>query len=169
MKGTDVGTAFHAALQHIDYRQCNDEASVNAQLERMEIQQLITKEQLKMVDSGKLARFFASEIGQKLRACDDVLREFKFSILDDGRNYDSKLNGEQILLQGVVDCALIENDGITVLDFKTDFVTSDTIDSRVEYYRPQVTAYADALSRIYELPVKHSLLYFFHLEQLKEL
>ena len=90
-----------------------------------------------------------------------MLREFKFSILDDGENFDPALYGEKILLQGVVDCALLEKDGITVVDFKTDRVTEDTLPERVRQYRPQVLAYAGALERIYGKPVKEALLYFF--------
>ena len=73
-----------------------------------------------------------------------------------------------MLLQGVVDCAILEADGITVLDFKTDFVTDDTVDARADYYRPQVMAYAEALSRIYEMPVKASYLYFFRMNRFVE-
>ena len=118
-----------------------------------------------MVDCGKFARFFATPIGQRLRQSGQVLREFKFSILDDGSHFAPELAGEQILLQGVVDCALLEADGITVIDFKTDYVTEETLGSTAEYYRPQVSAYADAMARIYDLPVKESLLYFFHMER----
>jgi ATP-dependent helicase/nuclease subunit A len=61
-----------------------------------------------------------------------------------------------------VDCALIEEDGITIVDFKTDHVTEETVPIRAEHYRPQVAAYADALGRIYQKPIKRTLLYFFH-------
>ena len=169
VKGSDVGTAFHAVLQHIRYASCADLDSIQQELARMESQKLITPQQCELVDAGKLARFFETQIGKRLRESKNVLREFKFSILDDGKNFDPALADEKILLQGVVDCALIEDDGITVLDFKPDYVTRDTIDSRTEYYRPQVTAYAEALERIYGLPVKESLLYYFHPEEFKKL
>ena len=94
-----------------------------------------------------------------------MLREFKFSILDDGENFDPQLQGEKILLQGVVDCALLVEDGITVVDFKTDKVTEATLPERTEHYRPQVLAYAEALHRIYELPIKQALLYYFHMDR----
>jgi ATP-dependent helicase/nuclease subunit A len=70
-----------------------------------------------------------------------------------------------VLLQGVVDCALLEDDGITILDFKTDFVTDDSLAELVERYTAQVQAYARAMSRIYGKPVKQKLLYFFHLDR----
>ncbi len=167
--GTDVGTAFHAALQHIRYDACSNADSISQELLRLESQQLITKEQRELVDADKLARFFATDMGKRLRESSNVLREFKFSILDNGANFDSTLTDEQILLQGVVDCAIIEDDGITVLDFKTDYVTDQTIDQRTEYYRPQVAAYADALTRIYGLPVMESLLYYFSMEEFRKL
>jgi ATP-dependent helicase/nuclease subunit A len=102
----------------------------------------------------------------KLRAATNVLREFKFSILDDGRSFDDGLDGEKILLQGVVDCAIMEDDGITVIDFKTDYVTEENLQQVISRYRGQVETYADALQRIYEQPVKVRYLYLFHLDRL---
>ena len=109
-----------------------------------------------------IAAFFQTEIGQRLRTATNVQREFKFSILDDGREYVPGLQGEQVLLQGVVDCALIEPDGITVLDFKSDRGSAKELDTLVDRYRLQVNTYAQALSRIFELPIKAKGLYFFH-------
>jgi len=110
-----------------------------------------------------ITKFFQTPIGCKLRMSKDVLREFKFSILDDAQQYGEGLEGEQVLLQGVVDCALLEPDGITVVDFKTDYVTPETIDTVTDRYRPQVETYADALSRIFQLPIKGKALYYFHI------
>ena len=83
--------------------------------------------------------------------------------------YGDGLEGEQILLQGVVDCALIEPDGITVVDFKTDYVTEDTVDTVAARYRNQVKIYAEALERIYERSVKKRYLWLFHLRKLVEI
>ena len=114
-----------------------------------------------MADSGKIAAFFDTEIGRKLRTGRPCLREFKFSILDDGSHYGDGL-------EGVVDCALLEKDGIVVLDFKTDHVTESTVAAAAERYRLQVQTYAEALSRIYEMPVKAKYLYFFQLGRFVE-
>ena len=84
---------------------------------------------------------------------------------NDGENYDPALAGEKILLQGVVDCAILEEDGITVLDFKTDYVTEQSLMGVTEKYKAQVYAYAQALSRIYQMPIKAAKLYFFHIDQ----
>ena len=83
-------------------------------------EKFLTQEQADLINCETLARFFATPIGQKLRNGTPYLREFKFSILEDAGAFGPELEGEQILLQGVVDCALLEPEGITVLDFKTD-------------------------------------------------
>ena len=92
-----------------------------------------------------------------------MVREFKFSLLVPAEDFADGLADEQILLQGVVDCAWIENDGITIIDFKTDFVTEETLPRKQLQYAAQVSAYAKAMERIYQKPVKQRLLYFFHL------
>jgi len=82
---------------------------------------------------------------------------------------DPSLTGEKVLLQGVVDCAMIEDDGIIIIDFKTDRVDRQTVTQVVENYRPQVETYASAMEKIYELSVKEKYLYFFHLGKLVKL
>ena len=163
-KATEYGNAVHAVMQHIDYVFCTDVASVNEQITHLVQQGFISAEQASMVNSRAIAAFFATDIGKRLQK-GNVVREFKFSILDDAGLQDRALAGEKVLLQGVVDCALLEEDGITIIDFKTDHVTADTLAQRVQHYTPQVEAYAKAMQRIYEKPIKQRLLYFFNLGQ----
>ncbi len=160
------GNLIHLVMQHIRYEDCDQTQTVRAEIARMLKMQLITQAQAQMLDCEKISRFFATDLGQKLQASQNVIREFKFSILDEGSRYVDGMVSEQVLLQGVVDCALIEQDGITVIDFKTDFVTEETVAERADQYRSQVTAYASALSRIYGKKIKEVWLYFFHIDRL---
>ena len=159
------GNAMHSAMQHICYARCFSTEAVREEIDRMQQRGLLTQEQAQMVNPVHIANFFRSEIGALLRNGVDHVREFKFSILDDGRQYGDNLDGEQVLLQGVVDCAILEKDGITILDFKTDRVNEDNFESVLSRYRPQVEAYAQAMGRIYDLPVKGSYLYFFRMNR----
>ena len=84
--------------------------------------------------------------------------------MDSGAFYPGT-EGEKVLFQGVVDCAILEPDGITVIDFKTDRVTEITLMDVSERYRLQVEAYALALARIFQMPVKAKYLYFFHISK----
>ncbi len=167
-QGRERGVALHKAMQYIRYEACTDTGAVEKEIERLVTERFLTAQQGQMVDCAKIASFFATGLGKRLREGKNVLREFKFSILDRGEAYGSELAGEQILLQGVVDCALMDEDGICVIDFKTDRVSEQTLSTAAEGYRPQVEAYAQALTRIFEKPVKKSCLYFFHLERFVE-
>lgn len=161
LTGTAYGNAIHTIMQYISFASCGDITAVQADIGRMVTEQLISPEIAAAVDSEMLLRFFQTPIGQKLQTSEHVLREFKFSLLDDASKYYIGAAGECVLLQGVVDCAIIEEDGITVLDFKTDRVTADTLSMTADKYRAQVKAYAHALQRIYQIPVKSAKLYFF--------
>ena len=166
--GKAYGSAMHAALQYLRYEACGSEDDVRQEIARLVEENYLTGEQGQVVDCRKIARFYQTDVGVKLRTGTPYLREFKFSILDDGRHYGEGLEGEQVLLQGGVDCALLEDDGITIVDFKTDRVTEDTVASIAGRYRLQVETYAEALSRIYEKPIKRRSLYFFALGRFVE-
>ena len=164
-QGVEYGSVMHAVMQHICYEACEDIEGVRREVMRLVQNRLISEEQADMVACDQIVAFFTTKLGYLLRSSRDVLREFKFSILNDGSYYVPGMKGEKVLLQGVVDCALMEPDGITVIDFKTDYVTEETLPQVVERYRVQVMAYADALERIYRRPIKSALLYFFHINR----
>lgn len=166
IKGKARGNAVHTVLQHIDFTKCGSPTDICGEVHRMVADDRISSEQAELVDCEKLAAFFATDVGMKLRASTNTLREFKFSILDDAAKYYADAKGEQILFQGVVDCAILEDDGVTVLDFKTDYVTEETLQTVVNRYKGQVTSYADAISRIYQRPIKAALLYFFSVDRI---
>ena len=164
-KGMDYGVAMHTLMQYVRFDACGDRAGLEGEVKRLTGARVIPAELAHKLDRSAILAFFATELGQKIRT-GKYIREFKFSILEDAGAYGEGLAGEQILLQGVVDCALVEPDGITVVDFKTDFVTDATLDEVLARYRPQVDTYSRALERIYETKVKGTYLYFFHLKKL---
>ena len=163
--GRSYGNATHLVMQYISFDRCNNAVEVRCELDRLMREQRITPEQVNMVDCEKIVAFFATPIGEKLKQSQNILREYKFSVLEDASKFYPDAEGEQILFQGVVDCAIIEDDGITVLDFKTDYVTEETLENVAQKYRSQVVSYAGALSRIYGKPVKSAMLYFFALNR----
>ena len=156
------------AIGNSAFYNCGSLESVNGELDRLASAGLLTADQRRIVSAPQIAAFFASPMGVRLRGGTPYLREFKFSILDDGRNFKAELAGERVLLQGVVDCALLEEDGITVVDFKTDKVTKETVKTVAARYSEQVRTYAEALNRIYGKRVKAACLYFFKIGELVE-
>ena len=163
-QGKDYGNAMHAAMQYIHFDRCRTIQGVEKELDRLYLSGFLKEDQRKVLVPRKIAEFFATDIGTKLLAGTPYVREFKFSILA-----DSHLAGEKVLVQGVVDCALLEEDGITVIDFKTDRVTAETAPEAAARYKPQVDTYVEAMGRIYGKPVKAAYLYFFSIKDFVKL
>lgn len=164
ISGVVYGTAMHAVMQFIRFEKCNSISGVQQEIQRITDEGYISPEYAACILPEQIAAFFATELGGKLMSGNQqVLREFKFSLLVEEDAVSGFDNGDKVLLQGVIDAALIEADGITIIDFKSDRVTCDTLPIAVMKYSQQVKTYAKALSRIYQLPIKSSYLYFFNL------
>ncbi len=161
LSATQRGTAIHLAMQYLRYEACTSEQGVKQELVRLVQERFLTEEQAQAVPPRKILRFFQSDLGQHVLHAEKVVREFKFSILEDGAAYDSKLAGEMLLLQGVTDCCIIDGGMLTILDFKSDHIAPGEEAVRAEHYRGQIEAYCRALSRIFGLPIKERILYFF--------
>ncbi len=161
LSATERGTAIHLAMQYLSYAACDSLTGVQGELRRLVEQRFLTLEQAEAVPPLKLLRFFQSELGQRVLAAKKLVREFKFSVLEDAGQYDAELTGEQLLLQGVTDCCVMEEDGLLILDFKSDRIKQGEEAERAEHYRGQMDAYSRALSRIFDLSVKERILYFF--------
>ncbi len=159
LTGAERGTATHLVMQHLAVEVDTDVGAVG---EDLAARRFLTGEQAVAVDQAAVRRFLASPLASELRKADRVEREFRFSLLMPGEKYFPELDGgEEVLLQGVVDLFAVRDGGVTVVDFKTDYVTEDTLPEKIAHYRPQLEAYSAALERILELPVKHRILYFF--------
>ena len=65
-----------------------------------------------------------------------------------------------MVVQGVVDLAVIQSEEITLLDFKTDHASGAQLKTTAKLYAPQLQLYAQALSLIYRRPVSACWLYF---------
>ena len=156
-------------MQYLDFASVDSLEAIRAQLQRMVENDYLTAAQAEAVDPEKLLQVFRGLLGDLIRGADRVLREFKFSVLTEAKLWYPEAEGERLLLQGVTDCCLFCDGGITVVDFKTDSVSPGSEAKAGEKYRPQLEAYAAALSRIFELPVRKMILYFFATDTMTEL
>lgn len=150
------GTATHLVMQYLPL-----DGDVLETIRDLVARRLLTAEQACSVDMNAVRRFLGSPLAEVLRAAERIEREYRFSVLVNACDYFEAVNpSDQVLLQGVVDLFAETEDGIIVVDFKTDFVTDHTIEEKSEYYRPQVEAYSTALEQILEKKVVRRVLYF---------
>lgn len=156
------GTAAHTFLQYADLSRVGSATELRQEALRLTAAGRLTQQEADVLQFSSLEKFFASPLGQRLRAAEAPRREFRFLLLAKAEEYFPTADGEELLLQGVVDCCFVENGGITVLDYKTDRVTAEQVPLRAARYRGQLQTYAKALERIFRLPVKHCILWFLH-------
>ena len=161
LSAAERGTAMHLVMQYLDLNTAADEDDVRAQVAALAQRRLLTAEQAASLDIPALVRFLSSPLAERIRRARQVWREYRFALLVDGGIYDPAAAGEEMLLQGVADCVFETENGLVVVDFKTDHVTGPALAQRAETYRPQLAAYAAALEKILEKPVTERILYFF--------
>ena len=151
-------------LQQIDFAKTDSVPKIRQELDRLEKQRFLTREEADAVDPEQIRAFFASELGLRIRRAEKVWREFRFSLMTDARDLfpTEQIPAEdKILLQGVVDCFFQEDNTLVLVDYKTDRIRDEeALRVRSEHYRIQLETYANALERIFGLPVKEKQLYF---------
>lgn len=152
------GTATHLALQFLNFH----DLDAKQQVSDMTAAGKLTEEQAGAVDIKALEGFLNSSLADEIRKAEQVLREYRFTLLVSAQEYaPAAPKDDFILLQGVADCCFYSPDGLTIVDFKTDHVYHyDDINTRAEHYRPQLNAYSLALSRVLQRPVHRKILYF---------
>ncbi len=63
-------------------------------------------------------------------------------------------------VRGIIDFLFEEEDGWVIVDFKTDSVTEEKLQTFIDYYRPQVQVYASELEQTFGFKIKEAGLYF---------
>lgn len=159
----EYGIMLHTVMQHIDLTGDLSPASVKEQALALEMRQLLPPGQAAQVEPALVSGFFTSSLGQRLLKAKEVWRELPFSLLLPAEKFYPDLTGcgEQIFVQGIIDCLFAEDDGLVLLDYKTDAVTSEA--ELAAKYVAQLSMYAVAIERILGRPVKEQYIYAFRL------
>jgi ATP-dependent helicase/nuclease subunit A len=167
LSASDIGSAHHAFLQRVDLGRVGSLIELRGEAERFVNESWLTRDEATALDGEALLRFWQSPLGRALVAAPgNVRRELpftaRFSIaqLRDLGLTRSDAAGEFVIVQGVVDLAVVDDEGIDVLDFKTDRVTPATVPEKAREYAPQLKLYAAALHAIYGRPVRSASLHF---------
>jgi len=161
LSGREKGIATHLVLQTMDFAKGGSQEEIEAEVQRLCREGFISQREREAVDTKAIEQLFSSALGRRMRSCPRVMREFKFSLLCDAEEIYGQAPGEELLLQGVVDCCLEEDGELVVIDYKTDRVrTAEEIARRSALYRGQILSYARAMERIHSKRVKQCILYF---------
>ena len=161
-------------MQRLNYDRVSTVGEIKSQIEEMILDNSLTEKEASSVWYKKIYNFFNSELGKRLlKAYKEerlVSRELPFFTELSSIEYKPELDkdvyiDEKIRLQGIIDCFFEEEDGIVLLDYKTDYVEEGNEEEIIERYRSQLKYYKDALEKITEKKVKESYLYLFRIDK----
>lgn len=154
------GTATHKVMQFINF---TEKVDVDLEIERLEEWQFISSAEANAIDRDALKKFFESKMYKRILSSEKFEREKRFlteiKAVAIQTELPEHLGSETVMVQGAVDLCLIEHDGIVILDFKTDRVSS--VEELKNTYSEQLNIYALACEKIYSLPVKEKVIYSF--------
>jgi ATP-dependent helicase/nuclease subunit A len=160
LNAAERGSATHLAMQYLDFKHCA-EVGVSAELERLRTEGYLTEEQADSVRGAEIERLLHAPLGERIRS-HLLAREMKFSILlPADRCIVGAPHEERLMVQGVADCILREESGLTVIDYKTDRIAPNGGAARAERYLAQMRTYCMAVEELYGERPTSCLLYFF--------
>lgn len=164
VSGAQRGTALHKALQYITPAADQTTATLRREIDAFVRQGLLSREEAKLVYVPALAAFCQSDIGRRMAESPELHREYPFTVLLAGGDpLPETETGEQILIQGVIDCLFREDDAWILVDYKSDRLeTADAFRSR---YAVQLALYKRAVEQITHRPVEETYIYSLHLQQ----
>lgn len=164
VSGAQRGTALHKALQYITPAADQTTATLRREIDAFVRQGLLSREEAKLVYVPVLAAFCQSDIGRRMAESPELHREYPFTVLLAGGDpLPETETGEQILIQGVIDCLFREDDAWILVDYKSDRLEmADAFRSR---YAVQLALYKRAVEQITHRPVEETYIYSLHLQQ----
>lgn len=166
----DIGTYTHLVMEKLDFSAECDENSVNAQIDSMIERGFITENQASYVNRQNIAKLFSTELGKKMKLnYKSLKREYSFKILIDASDINSDApKGDKTVVQGMIDvCFEDDNNGIIIVDYKTDKV-SGNVDDIARRYKPQLDYYARALEISFGKKVSKKYLFLLDCGQVVE-
>ncbi|ECP1912732.1 helicase-exonuclease AddAB subunit AddA [Listeria monocytogenes] len=169
LSATEIGTAMHTLMQAVslDYKPTKED--LEQLLRTMREKDILTDAQIKAINIKQILDFFESPLGETmLQKKDLVKREVPFSyLLPVSELYENIDIDERVLIQGVVDSMIEEEETITLIDYKTDKIEGRYADWNAaekvmkERYHIQIKLYAEAIQAISGKKVAAAYLYFF--------
>ena len=152
--GAKIGDSFHHALALFDY---------NKGLEQLPA--ILGEEELSLLNKEQFQTFLSSSLGECFKKAFQEKRLFRemhfMRALPFRALFPDRKEEDEVLLQGIIDAFIVEDDGIILVDYKTDRVREG--EELRERYRKQIMLYSDALEAILGKRVKRRVLYSFYL------
>lgn len=163
----DIGIAYHRIMEFLDFTKVlsdhkSDREYIKERADYLASHNALDADAYRAVDLEKIAAFFESDIGRRAAEAagrGSLKKEKPFTLR-------TERNGQEMLVQGVVDCCFEEDGGMVLIDYKSVFVKpgrrhEEELERVRREYRVQIELYSEALGKGTGEEVKEAYLYLF--------
>ena len=165
LTGAERGTAIHTFFQYCDFD--NAKKAPESEIVHMTEMGYINQAQADSINIKNVAAFFDSELYLRMISAKNVWREKKFMVavaqLEIENELMELLKKSDGMIKGIVDLMFEEEDGIVIVDYKSDHGVS--AERLAERYNVQLRLYKSAIELTAKKRVKEAFLYSFELRK----
>ncbi len=159
--GSERGTAYHRVFELLDYEKELTYKGIEAQIKGFVEGGFLEEEAASQIYIKDILAFAQSPVGQRMGEASragKLYREQPFTILVPASSVRAEYPAdEEILIQGIIDAYFETDEGLVIVDYKTDRVKSiDVLDG---LYRTQLEYYGKALEQLTEKKVSELIIY----------
>lgn len=149
LSAAEAGTAMHTILERLDFDMPSDLATIGRFIDGLVSRHIMADREISEVDVLKVKAYLESDFVKRVKASKGVYRETPFVLKMDGQ-----------LVQGIIDLYFEEEDGLVLVDYKTDRLAGRPEEDLVMKYAPQLEIYEKALVKLTQKTVKEKYIYF---------
>lgn len=156
------GIATHNFLQFFDLEGLRANG-LDAEFQRLREKGFLSEKTASLVRKEELLLFVNSELFSSMQKAKNLYREFRFNtrlpaeLFTSDEKKKALLKGHFVLVQGVIDCLIENEDGsLRLIDYKTDRLTSEELENEAlaekklsEAHSLQLSYYALAVEKIF--------------------
>ena len=164
-----LGTATHLVISQLDLADPVTTETIEKTMDKLIAGNCLTASIAQHIDTESILTFFHSDLGRMVFDTENtVLREWPFTFALPASEWkDSCLIRDTryairdtIIVQGIIDMLVRTSQGLVIIDFKTDRVTTAQATQRAELYRQQLEYYSRAASAVLKSGSITKWLYF---------
>ena len=162
LSSAQKGTAMHAFLSRADHQRAQQ--NLKQEISRLCAEGYLTKAQGESLDTDQIQQYYSSPLFARISSAKQVRMEFPFQAQlgrEDLEGVIPNIGEHRITVQGVADLIFEEEDGLVLVDFKTDKAENPGI--LVYRYRSQLELYAKMIEILTHQKVKEKIIYSLYL------
>lgn len=153
----EKGLVYHKIMQEIDLG-VKTLGELNKEYKRLVSEGKVSAESLKLVNNDDILSLLNNEKFKELTKS-KVYREQEFIALTKVGNHEK----DGIVVQGIIDFVAVTDDGIIVIDYKTNNWKNEQ--KYIDHYKQQLDIYAKVVSESFGKPIIKKMIYSFALKK----